>query len=484
MHRWTPNLPPSSYASRRHAHTKAFVVMVFLSSVLLTYAIASFIGYAIRRAAFVPKVTKTRARSYSHLRHDELTTHLIYFNDDNIVQQLGCAKAVRENEQLNYTCFYHSPSKAADIVPESILLDTSSTCAAIYKPLLADYGRPWCIRQTELKRITATIPADNTLHMPGITLIMGRLSGPNPTHQLNIHFYYIYLWMKRAGINIGDLNLVIDCHEPKWIGSYGMGLAKAFGSLRFLHELPQATTFERVKFSEPGRFPFDLEKYETDKSADCNMMELAWGVKKQYGIDPAKTPKPQRVVVALRKPSESRKLNNANELLAAFTEFGFDAELVTFGDLPFQDQLQIISDAAVLVGVTGSDLISLIFLPTNAAVVEIFPMAQGEQVFTPELWHLAQMSGKQHLKYVSPYNSSLMVDGAGHIIGDRPVHQVNSTDVHVPSLAALVKSATLMVQHSVRNRVRMKSKWRKDGVQCTVRDVEWYVQDVPYENWV
>ena len=458
--------------------------MVFLSAVLLTYAAASVVGYAIRGAAFVPKVTRTRARSYSHLRHDELTTHLVFFNDDITVQELGCAKAVREDEQLNYTCFYRSPSKAANIVPESILLDTSSTCAAIYKPLLADYGRPWCIRQTELKRTIAAIPAKNTLHMPGITLVMGRLSGPNPTHQLNIHFYYIYLWMKRAGIKIGDLSLVIDCHEPEWIGSYGIGLAKAFGNMRFLHELPQATTFERVKFSEPGRFPFDIDKYETDKSADCNMMELAWGVKKQLGIDPAKTPNPQRVVVALRKPSESRKLNNANELLAALTKFGFNAELVVFGDLSFQDQLQIISDAAVLVGVTGSDLISLIFLPTNAAVVEVFPMAQGEQVFTPELWHLAQMSGKQHLKYVSPYNSTLMVDGNGQIIGDRPVHQVNSTDVHVPSLAALVKSATMMVQHSVRNRVKIKWKWPTGVVKCTVRDVEWYVQDVPYENWV
>ena len=484
MHRWKTSLPPSSHANRRHVRTKTFLFLVFLSAVVLTYASASFVGYAFRRAAFIPKVTRTRARSYSHLRHDELTTHLVYFNDDNIVQKLGCAKAVRENEQLNYTCFYHSPSKAADIVPESILLDTSSTCAAVYRPLLADYGRPWCIRQTELKRTIATIPAKNRLHMPGITLIMGRLSGPNPTHQLNIHFYYIYLWMKRTGIKIGDLSLVIDCHEPEWLGSYGMGLAKAFGTMHFLYELPQATTFERVKFSEPGRFPFDLDKYETDKSADCNMMELAWGVKKQYGIDPTKTPNPQRVVIALRKPSESRKLNNANELLAALTEFGFNAELVIFGELLFRDQLQIISDAAVLVGVTGSDLVSLIFLPINAAIVEIFPVAQGEQVFTPELWHLAQMSGKQHLKYVSPYNSTLMVDGNGHVIGDRPLHQVNSTDVHVPSLAALVKSAALMVQHSVRNRVRMKSLWTKEGVTCSVRDVEWYVQDVPYENWV
>ena len=435
--------------------TKIFLVLVLLLAALLACAST----YTVWGANFIPKVTRPQAHTASLFQHSQHTSNLVYFNDDGLMQQLGCAKANREDEQLNYTCFYQSPSKAADIVPETILLDTSSMCAAVYKPLPADSGRPWCIRQTPLLTSTLTsLPSRNKLHMRGTTLVMGRLSGPNPTHQLNIHFYFIYLWMKRAGIRFGNLNLVIDCYEPGWIGSYGLGLAKAFGTMQFLNELPQVTTFEHIKFSEPMGFPFDLNYYETYKSEDVNMMELAWGVKKQYGIDPLKKPNPQRVVVAMRKQSESRRLNNAKELLVALESFGFDAELVTFGDLSFADQLKIISDAAVLVGVTGSDLVSLVFLPTNAAIIEIFPVAQGEQVFTPELWHLAQMSGKQHLKYVSPYNSTLMVDGNGQATGDRPVHQVNSTDVHVPSLAALVKSATLMVQHSIPSKVAIESQ--------------------------
>ena len=439
---------------------KALLVLLFAA------VLSCAVPFVLWRPALIPKVTKTQAQKASHWHDRQHTSNLAFFNDDSIIQQLGCPKANREDEQLNYTCFYHSPSKAADIEPDNILLHTSSMCAAVYKPLPADYGRPWCIRQTPLLRRTlASIPTKNKLHIPGTTLVVGRLSGPNPTHQLNIHFYFIHLWMKHAGIEFGHLNLVIDCYEPHWIGSYGLGLAKAFGTMHFLHELPQATTFEHVKFSEPMWFPFDLNYYETLKTADINMMELAFGVKKHYGIDPVKKPNLQRVVIAMRKPSESRKLDNANELLAALKSFALDAELVIFGDLSFADQLKAISDAAVLVGVTGSDLVSLVFLPTNAAIIEIFPVAQGEQVFTPELWHLAQMSGKQHLKYVSPYNSTLMVDHNGRIIGDRPVHQVNSTNIHVPSLAALVKSATLMVQHSIPNRVeaglqvRLKQGW-------------------------
>ena len=440
-------------ASRR-MRTKILLALVLLLAALLACASV----YTTWGVDVIPKVTQVQAHTASIFQHNQHTSNLVYFNNDSIMQQLGCATANSEDEQLNHTCFYQKPNRAADIIPGTILPDTSSMCAAVHKPLPADYGRPWCIRRTPLLISTLTsIPTKYKQHMPGTTLIVGCLSGPNPTHQLNIHFYFIYLWMKRTGIKIGNLNLVIDCDEPAWIGSYGLGLAKAFGTMHFLNELSQATTFESVKFSEPMWFPFDLECYEAYKTADIDMMELAWGVKKQYGLDPLKKPNPQRVVIAMRKHSESRKLNNAEELLAALTSFGFDAELVTFGDLSFADQLKIISDAAVLVGVTGSDLVSLVFLPINAAIVEIFPVAQGEQVFTPELWHLAQMSGKQHLKYVSPYNSTLMVDDNGQVIGDRPVHQVNSTDVHVPSLAALVKSATLMVQHSVPSKIAVDS---------------------------
>jgi len=131
----------------------------------------------------------------------------------------------------------------------------------------------------------------------------------------------------------------------------------------------------------------------------------------------------------------------------------------------------------VLVGVTGSDLVNLVFLPTNAAIVEVFPVVQGVQVFTPELWHSAQMTGKQHLKYVSPYNSTVLVDSKGQAIGDRPVHQVNATDVHVPSLLALIESAALMVENSIRTRVVLNSDDGKASLKCTVQKDEWYLRN-------
>lgn len=131
--------------------------------------------------------------SYSRLsrkvitdQRTELSTDVVYFNDQQIMQQLGCPDADRATVHLNYTCFYHNPVHTASFKAEEILFDTGTTCAAIYKPQPADYGRPWCVRQTRTKHLTDQIPHSDRLHIPGLTLINGMLSGPNPTHQVQI----------------------------------------------------------------------------------------------------------------------------------------------------------------------------------------------------------------------------------------------------------------------------------------------------------
>lgn len=455
-----------------HAHTRLKLASAVFLAAVLTCLISA---YAIGKAQFIPgPAGKTPTES----QKSELTRNLVYFNDESIQRQLGCATAVINDEQLNYTCFYRKASKAARLPSTSAdasLLQANSMCSAIYKPIPADYGRPWCVRQTKLDSALARLPAADKIHFPGTTLLMGRLSGPNPTHQLNIHFYYIYIWMKQTGIKMGELNLIIDCSESHdWIGPYGLGLAKAFGTVTFLQDLPKVSMFDRIRFSLPGGFPFDIHFYEIDKSLDCNFVELAWGVKHRYGIDSSCSADPKHIVVAQRRSTESRRMNNVSDLLVALMSRGFNATVVTFGDLSFADQLHAVSDAAVLVGVTGSDLVNLVFLPSNAAVVEVFPVVQGQQVFTPELWHLAQMTGKQHLKYVAPYNSTVLANDKGEV-SDRPVHQVNATDVHVPSLLALIESAALMVDNSIRTRVTLEAN--EVGMKCTASNNEWYLRN-------
>ena len=401
--------------------------------------------------------------------------NVVYFNHAGMMANMGCPAPHFTDTTKNYTCLYHNPSAASmAFLPDIWPVDRSTGCAAVFRPLPADFGRPWCIQKTAAtaKSVRAALKKaqrQDMLHLHGMTLLLGMTSGPNPTHQLNIHFYHVYVWMKQNGIQMGDLNIVVDCEElSKCLGAYGIGLANAFGTLYALPHLPPITTFDRVKFSLSVGFPFDIHKYELDKALDCSFLELTWAVKQHYAINPSQSVSPKRVVIAVRRSDESRRLSNADDLFSALQSQGFNASFVTFGELTFTQQLQAVSDAAVLVGVTGSDLINLVFLPITGSVVEIFPVAQGNQVFTPELWNLAHMLGKNHLKYVSPYNSTLMLDSEGHLLSDRPVHQVKATDVHVPSLVALIEAASIASDagHSVWNRMSIKPHSSGNGIKC------------------
>ena len=112
------------------------------------------------------------------------------------------------------------------------------------------------------------------------------------------------------------------------------------------------------------------------------------------------------------------------------------------GNMTFQAQLQVVADAKVLVGVSGSDLVSLVFMPFRAAIVEIFPLVLGTPVFCPELGNLARNSGKVHRPYFSAYNASLFEDPeTGQPIAARPIHQSKLVDLHVASLVAHIQGA-------------------------------------------
>ena len=55
-------------------------------------------------------------------------------------------------------------------------------------------------------------------------------------------------------------------------------------------------------------------------------------------------------------------------------------QVVDFGKLSFVEQIRTVHDAAVLTGISGSDLINAIFLPSRGILVELDPANRGAQV--------------------------------------------------------------------------------------------------------
>ena len=63
------------------------------------------------------------------------------------------------------------------------------------------------------------------------------------------------------------------------------------------------------------------------------------------------------------------------------TESLMSLQVVEFGKLSFADQIRTVHDAAVLAGISGSDLINAIFLPRQGVLVEMNPLNRGAQVY-------------------------------------------------------------------------------------------------------
>lgn len=153
-------------------------------------------------------------------------------------------------------------------------------------------------------------------------------------------------------------------------------------------------------------------------------------------------PDPRRVVIATRKETESRRLANPHDLAQAMRSMSWNVTVATFGEMTFEAQLRLVGNAKVLVGVSGSDLVSLLFMPLTAVVIEIFPLVLGTPVFCPELANQARNCGKLHRPYYSPYNATLFEDPeTGQPIDARPIHQTKLVRVHVAGMISHIQGA-------------------------------------------
>ena len=151
---------------------------------------------------------------------------------------------------------------------------------------------------------------------------------------------------------------------------------------------------------------------------------------------PEREDRPPRVLLSRRREAESRIWSNAEDCAEELRAlYGMQSQVVTFGDLGFEDQVRLTASADVLVGITGSDLVNMMFLPLSGSLVEIFPSLDHEQVFVPELGNMARLLGKNHFVYVTTGN--LTLDYSEH----RLLYKAKRVTVPVADLAALISHA-------------------------------------------
>uniref|UniRef100_UPI00358DEC48 protein O-linked-mannose beta-1,4-N-acetylglucosaminyltransferase 2 isoform X1 n=1 Tax=Myxine glutinosa TaxID=7769 RepID=UPI00358DEC48 len=131
-------------------------------------------------------------------------------------------------------------------------------------------------------------------------------------------------------------------------------------------------------------------------------------------------------IVLIRRTFNRLILNEAELILAIAQEFDARLLAVSLDSHPFSEIVRIVSGAAALVSMHGSQLAVAVFLPPGAAVVEIFPYAVNPTHYTPYRT-LASLPGMA-LSYIAWRNER---------IGDTVTHPDRPWDeggiAHLPS---------------------------------------------------
>ncbi|WP_207462028.1 glycosyltransferase family 61 protein [Azospirillum sp. SYSU D00513] len=81
-------------------------------------------------------------------------------------------------------------------------------------------------------------------------------------------------------------------------------------------------------------------------------------------------PKPWRKIYVSRRDASIRRVSNEEALMEALAPHGF--ELICPGDLSFEDQIKVFSEAEIVVGPHGAGMANVAFMTPGTKVVEIF----------------------------------------------------------------------------------------------------------------
>ena len=87
-------------------------------------------------------------------------------------------------------------------------------------------------------------------------------------------------------------------------------------------------------------------------------------------LDLSKSIKPFRHIYISRKNSTSRKLLNENEIAEFLSGLGFD--IIESENMPFEKQVILFSEAAVVISPHGSGLSNVVFCKKNTKVIDLF----------------------------------------------------------------------------------------------------------------
>jgi hypothetical protein len=113
-------------------------------------------------------------------------------------------------------------------------------------------------------------------------------------------------------------------------------------------------------------------------------------------------PKPERIYVSRQKARRGRKILNFDEALDILERYGFESYVLE--DYSFEEQVNLCSEAEVIMGPHGAGLLQCIFAD-DSVVAELFP----DSVIKPHFYYLAEIFGHEYRSQVTRSDGNNLV---------------------------------------------------------------------------
>ncbi|URD89399.1 Glycosyltransferase [Musa troglodytarum] len=161
--------------------------------------------------------------------------------------------------------------------------------------------------------------------------------------------------------------------------------------------------FHKEMSIEPSRSPYGL-----------SMVDFGRHVRKSFALErdtaiklgPDQHKKPRILIIARKW---TRIFANVNEIVRKAEEMGFEA-VVAEAKYDLAEFARIVNSCDVMLGVHGAGLTNLVFLPTNAVVIQVIPLGGLEGISWID-FGLATISMKMHyLQYMISLEESTLTE--------------------------------------------------------------------------
>ncbi|KAK6326434.1 hypothetical protein J4Q44_G00020790 [Coregonus suidteri] len=269
--------------------------------------------------------------------------------------------------------------------------------------------------------------------IPDVTLILNRFNPDNLMHVFHDDLLPIFYTMRQYSDLDDEARLVFmeGWGEGAHFDLYRLLSSKQpllkeqlrkFGKLMCFTKsyvgLSKMTTWYQYGFVQPqGPKANILVSGNEIRQFASSLMEKL-NINTQGGGEESAAEEKDEYIVVFSRSINRLILNEAELILALAQEFQMRAVTVSLEEQTFPSIVKVISGASMLVSMHGAQLVSSLFLPRGAVVVELFPYAVNPEQYTPYKT-LASLPGMD-LQYVAWRN---MVEENSVAYPERPWEQ-------------------------------------------------------------